>query len=306
VYEVLIQKSHTNIIYFKHNNKKIDINTLRKEFDKEFDDLNYIKNFKNFKLNDIIKMIDNMDTEDIKKLEHSIELNLNIAEYGISKLVNYTNKKIFPDCYKCETKNFDKIFEISRKVFAAIYTRMSGEKIPVMSSGGSGNAGITITLPLVIYAENNNIPENKKIKSLALAHIINSWIRCYIGRIGGLCGGVIAAGAGVSAGITYQMEGSVEQIKKSILNCLNSTAGIICDGAKNSCAFKISNFVYTFFQSAFFAKNGIGVNLNEGIIGEDLIETFRNMELLSNNINNDIDHTIINIINKRNHNFKIH
>jgi L-cysteine desulfidase len=159
---------------------------------------------------------------------------------------------------------------------SACDVRMAGAMIPVMSNSGSGNQGITATLPVVSFAEDMHKSEEELIRALTLSHLMVIYIKRRLGRLSGLCG-VMVAGIGSAAGITYLMGGTKEQISYSIKNMIGNITGVICDGAKPSCAMKVSNAVSAGMISAMMAIDNKVVTSQEGIADEDIDKTIRNL-----------------------------
>lgn len=159
---------------------------------------------------------------------------------------------------------------------AACDARMAGAMIPVMSNSGSGNQGITATLPVSVFAEETGKSEDQLIRALTLSHLMTIYIKQSLGRLSGLCGAVVAA-TGSSCGITYLMGGSREQIGYAIKNMIGNITGMICDGAKPSCALKVSNGVSTATLSAMMAMENKVVTAVEGIADEEVDKTIENL-----------------------------
>lgn len=159
---------------------------------------------------------------------------------------------------------------------AACDARMAGAMIPVMSNSGSGNQGITATLPVSVFAEETGKSEDELIRALTLSHLMTIYIKQSLGRLSGLCGAVVAA-TGSSCGITYLMGGSREQIGYAIKNMIGNITGMICDGAKPSCALKVSNGVSTATLSAMMAMENKVVTAVEGIAAEEVDKTIENL-----------------------------
>ncbi len=159
---------------------------------------------------------------------------------------------------------------------AACDARMAGAMIPVMSNSGSGNQGITATLPVSVFAEETGKSEEDLIRALTLSHLMTIYIKQSLGRLSGLCGAVVAA-TGSSCGITYLMGGSREQIGYSIKNMIGNITGMICDGAKPSCTLKVSNGVSTAMLSAMMAMENKVVTAVEGIAEIEVDKTIANL-----------------------------
>lgn len=159
---------------------------------------------------------------------------------------------------------------------AACDARMGGAPVPVMSNSGSGNQGITATMPVVSYAEDIHATEEQLIRALTLSHLTSIYIKQSLGRLSALCGCVVAS-TGAASGICYLMGGSYDQICATIKNMVANLTGMICDGAKPSCAMKISSGVSTAMMSAMLAMNGKCVTSAEGIVSDDVDQTIHNL-----------------------------
>ncbi len=181
---------------------------------------------------------------------------------------------------------------------AACDVRMAGAMIPVMSNSGSGNQGITATLPVVVFAEEMNKPKEKMIRALALSHLMVIYIKQGLGRLSGLCG-VTVAGIGASCGITYLMGGNRDQIAYSVKNMIGNIAGIICDGAKPSCALKVSNAASSATFSAMLAMDNKVVSSLEGIADNDVDKTIRNLTDIGSVGMTQTDKMVLDIMTKK-------
>lgn len=159
---------------------------------------------------------------------------------------------------------------------AACDARMAGAMIPVMSNSGSGNQGIAATLPVVVYAEETGADEERTIRALTLSHLTVIYIKQSLGRLSALCGCVVAA-TGSSCGIVYLMGGGFAQVTAAVKNMIANLTGMICDGAKPSCAMKLASGVSTAVLSAMMAMDGRCVASVEGIIDEDVDKCIRNL-----------------------------
>ena len=159
---------------------------------------------------------------------------------------------------------------------AACDARMGGALFPVMSNSGSGNQGIAATLPVSVFAQEGGKSEEELIRALTLSHLMTIYIKQSLGRLSGLCGAVVAA-TGSACGITWLMGGSRLQISYAIKNMIGNITGMICDGAKPSCALKVTNGVSTATLSALMAMDNKVVTSVEGITDEDVDKTIRNL-----------------------------
>jgi L-cysteine desulfidase len=178
---------------------------------------------------------------------------------------------------------------------AACDARMAGAMFPVMSNSGSGNQGIAATLPVSVFAEETGKSEDELIRALALSHLMTIYIKQSLGRLSGLCGAIVAA-TGSACGITYLMGGTREQIAYSIKNMIGNITGMICDGAKPSCALKVSNGVSTATLSALMAIDNKVVTSIEGITDEDVDKTILNLTKIGSEGMNETDRMVLEIM----------
>ena len=159
---------------------------------------------------------------------------------------------------------------------AACDARMGGAPIPVMSNSGSGNQGITATMPVVAFAEDVNASEEQTIRALVLSNLTSIYIKQSLGRLSALCGCVVAS-TGASSALVYLMGGDYPQVCAAVKNMVANLTGMICDGAKPACSLKISSGVSTAMMSAMMAMNERCVTSAEGIVCEDVDRTVRNL-----------------------------
>ena len=168
---------------------------------------------------------------------------------------------------------------ILSKTALACDARMGGALIPVMSNSGSGNQGICATNPVAVYAIENENTEEETIRALTLSHLTAIYIKQSLGKLSALCGCVVAS-IGSSCGITYLMGGDYSRICHAVQNMIANLTGMICDGAKPSCALKITSGVSTALLSAVLAMEGRYVTSAEGIIDDDVDRSIRNLTVI--------------------------
>lgn len=159
---------------------------------------------------------------------------------------------------------------------AACDARMGGATVPVMSNSGSGNQGICATMPVVAYADSIDASEEHLIRALILSHLTSIYIKQSLGRLSALCGCVVAS-TGAASGLVYLMGGGYDEVANAVKNMVANLTGMLCDGAKPSCAMKISSGVSTALMSAMLATEGHAATAAEGIIDEDVDRTIRNL-----------------------------
>ena len=178
---------------------------------------------------------------------------------------------------------------------SACDARMAGAMIPVMSNSGSGNQGIAATMPVVVFGEENHNTEEEITRALILSHLTAIYIKQSLGKLSALCGCVVAS-TGSSCGITYLMGGGYEQVAYSVKNMIANLAGMVCDGAKPSCALKVSSGVSTAVLSAMLAIQNRHVTSVEGLIEDDVDRCIHNLTRIGSDGMNETDRMVLDIM----------
>ena len=268
---VIICREHTNIAYIEKNN--IVLVDLRKE-----DTNNVAVQERSLELSFsmVYEFAMEMPLDEIRFILKTAELNRKAAEDSVKGNYGHTVSKTVTGEYGRKFMGNSTFTRMLAMTAAACDARMDGAMIPVMSNSGSGNQGIAATLPVVSFAEDIKCSEEQLIRALMLSHLMVIYIKQSLGRLAALCGCVVAA-TGASCGITYLMGGSKTQISYAIKNMIGNLTGMLCDGAKPSCAMKVSSGVSTAMLSALMAMENKVVTAVEGIIDEDVDQSIRNL-----------------------------
>ena len=232
--------------------------------------------------------------DDIRFILEAGEMNVKAAEialhddYGhsLGRVIRKQGVSLFGDT---------PVAHILSLTSAACDARMGGAKIPVMSNSGSGNQGITATLPVVSYARDIHASEEQLIRALTLSSLTSIYIKQSLGRLSALCGCGVAS-TGASAGLTYLMGGGYDEVCASIKNMVANLTGMICDGAKPSCAMKITSGASTAVMSAMLAMNGKCVTSAEGIVCDDIDRTVHNLTSIGREAMTETDHLVLDIM----------
>ena len=223
-----------------------------------------------------------VDIHDITFLKDGAEMNTAAAEtsfadqygHGLGRLLRANTLTATPEMEKLFGNTlFTKIISYT---CGACDARMSGAMVQVMSNSGSGNQGISCSIPVYLYAKENNCSEEQTLRALALSNLTVIFIKQSLGRLSALCGCVVAA-TGSAAGITYLMGGNYEEITYAIKNMIANISGMICDGAKPGCALKVTSGVATAIFSAYLAMQHSFADSTEGIVEDDIDRTIRNL-----------------------------
>ena len=223
-----------------------------------------------------------VDIHDLTFLKEGAEMNTAAAEtsfadqygHGLGRLLRANTLTATPEMEKLFGNTlFTKIISYT---CGACDARMSGAMVQVMSNSGSGNQGISCSIPVYLYAKENNCSEEQTLRALALSNLTVIYIKQSLGRLSALCGCVVAA-TGSAAGITYLMGGNYEEITYAIKNMIANISGMICDGAKPGCALKVTSGVATAIFSAYLAMQHSYADSTEGIVEDDIDRTIRNL-----------------------------
>lgn len=225
---------------------------------------------------EIVDFASTVAYEDIEFILESRTLNLALAEEGLKGSyglkVGYAislsaNREVFGEDFLSYAMSL---------TAAASDARMAGCTLAAMSNSGSGNQGITVTMPVIAYSLKYGADDEKLARALVLSHLVAIHIKGYLGKLSALCGCVIAS-TGSSCGLVYLRGGDYDQICASIKNMIGNITGMVCDGAKVGCAMKVASGVSSALQSAVLAREGICISEHDGIIEKDIEKTIQNL-----------------------------
>jgi L-cysteine desulfidase len=269
--EVVLKDSHNFI-----DTVKVDGRTVYKGVFQEKDTLSY-EVLREMTFEEIRKIVESFSIEEILFIKDGINMNKEAAYDGLKgdkglKLGAALNK--LQGQNKMQADAFTKARILTA---ASADMRMGGGNCPIMTSAGSGNQGLGVVLPIVAVAEDNNIEEEKLLKAVFFAHVVNKYIKLYTGKLSAMCGCAIAAGVGASVGITWMLGGNDWEISGAANNMLSNLTGMICDGAKETCSFKLSTSAGEAVLAAYLALENIIVKPNTGIIGSNIEKTIEGL-----------------------------
>ena len=224
----------------------------------------------------------NVETSELNFLLEGAEMNTAAAETSFADQYGHGLGRLLRASTLTATPEMEKLFgntlftKIISYTCGACDARMSGAMVQVMSNSGSGNQGISCSIPVYLYAKENGCSEERTLRALALSNLTVIYIKQSLGRLSALCGCVVAA-TGSAAGITYLMGGNYEEITYAIKNMIANISGMICDGAKPGCALKVTSGVATAIFSAYLAMQHSYADSTEGIVEDDIDRTIRNL-----------------------------
>ena len=212
---------------------------------------------------------------------NGVKMNLKVAEAGLHKEGFLRIGNIYNELINEGWLGDDVINKAKALTSAAVDARMSGCSLPVMTSAGSGNQGITISLPLHVLANHIKADQKRLTEALAISHGITSILKYHSGTLSAMCGCVVCSGTGLTAGATYLLGGSLETATAAVNNMVGSITGIICDGAKVGCSIKLICAVDSAFQAAMMAMRGLKLPTTNGVLGENLESSLANIGLIA-------------------------
>ncbi len=231
--KVRIVNYHTNIVLIEKNGKVLLEKPVEGEDESGLTDRSILN------IADILDFAESVDVEDIKAvLDRQIQYNTAISEEGLRGDYGSNIGKVLLDTYGDSSV----MIRAKAKAAAGSDARMNGCELPVIINSGSGNQGMTTSLPVIEYAKELGVTQEKLYRALAVANLVTIHQKTSIGRLSAFCGAV-SAGAGAGAGIAYLQGADADGISHTVANAIATTGGIVCDGAKASCAGKIASAV---------------------------------------------------------------
>ena len=293
---VRVSKHHTDIVYIAHNgevmlNEQDDCECAQKLAANQAAAAEQRADRSRLSIEGIVEYAKTADLSSVSDLlNRQIEYNYNIAQAGVKENWGANVGSVLLDTYGEDVRTKARAYAA-----AGSDARMSGCELPVVINSGSGNQGIAATLPVVVFAEENHKTEEELIRALVLSHLTAIYIKQNLGRLSALCGCVVAA-TGSSCGITYLMGGEYKQVAYAVQNMIANLTGMICDGAKPSCALKLTSGVSTAVFSAILAMEGKCVTSVEGIIEDNVDFSIRNLTKIGSEGMNETDKLVLDIM----------
>ena len=284
----VISGGHTNFVYIEKDGKVV-LDRRVPEGAEDDDDDSWLN------LRKVYDFAMNVPLEDVEFIAETRKLNENASNMALKGNYGHELGKTLERPLGRGIMG-DSIFShIISATANACDARMAGAMIPVMSNSGSGNQGICATLPVVVFAEENHNTEEELMRALVLSHLTAIYMKQSLGRLSALCGCVVAS-TGSSCGITYLMGGTFEQISASVKNMIANLTGMICDGAKPSCALKLASGVSTAVFSAILAMQQKCVTSVEGIIDDDVDKSIHNLTKIGKFAMGETDKCVLDIM----------
>ena len=282
---VEIAGNHTNVILKERNREVI----YKKEYKDSVESKKTDRSVLSIK--SISEYADSVDIESIREtLERQIEYNTAIANEGLHGTWGANIGSILLKSYGESVQNKAKAYAA-----AGSDARMNGSEKPVVINSGSGNQGLTASLPVIVYAKDLNVSHNTLLRALAVSNLVTIHLKSGIGSLSAYCGAT-SAGAGAGAGVCYLFGGRENEISHTVVNALAIESGMICDGAKASCAAKIASAVEAGLLGMEMQKYGSEFYGGDGIVKKGVENTIENVSRIAREGMRETDKTIIEIM----------
>lgn len=287
--EARIKSAHTHFVYLRNGDDVVlNVEACAEQTEKGAEDIKLT-------LGKVYEFASTVELDDIRFILEAKKLNEAAAEAGMTENYGHELGKTLCSPLGHGIMGESIFSRILAATSSACDARMAGAMIPVMSNSGSGNQGICTTMPVVVFAKENHNTEEELIRALVMSNLTAIYIKQNLGALSALCGCVVAS-TGSSCGITYLMGGSYEQISFAVKNMIANLTGMICDGAKPSCALKLTTGVSTAVLSAMLAMQHRYVTSVEGIIDDDVDQSIRNLTAIGSKGMNDTDRFVLDIM----------
>lgn len=292
----ITEDAHDNMVFYEKDgkvlvDKRSTASVTSVEEEGAFDVTKY--GFKDF-----YDWANEIELEKLSFIREAIDMNMEIAKIGMEKKYCFGVGPTTQNLISKGMMSNDVVNAVRSIPAAAADFRMWGGNGSVMTFCGSGNQGISTTLPMAVFADKMGIPEEKLLRAEFMAMLMIMYMKKHVGRLSPVCGAMVA-GTGSAAGMTYMMGGSFEQIEGAIQNMMGSVAGIFCDGAKGGCAVKVAACAGEAVYAAMYAMDGSAIGVSDGINSTKAEDTAKNLAKLSHEALADVDMKVIEIMQNK-------
>ncbi len=284
---------HTNIERIEKDGRVI----VRAEAGGETATLAYRGQLAQTDLRTLLAAAGGLDDDDRTYLQQGVEMNLAMAGRGFE--VGRTAaqlRRMHEDGFLAD----DLFYRTKLQVASAVDARMAGINQPVMTSGGSGNQGIVAILTPYNVGQEGQVEHSQIIRSIAVAHLVNAYVKCFVGELSVICGCAMAAGVAAAVAIVYQRAGvDLPKIDLAVANVIGDLGGLICDGAKPGCAMKTVTAVDAALRSGLMALKGYGLSADDGVVGHSAGDSIRNLSRITLEGMFQVDPTVLKILQEK-------
>ena len=296
---VIIRTKHDNFVYLEANGEVLLSEEGLEEVATTFEVIQE-NVLDTITIKELVQSVEDMEFKDIEFLLEGISMNEQIANYGLENKIGVGVGYGMKQSIEKGLLGDDLMNNAMMITAAAADARMNGVKLPVMSSNGSGNNGITAILPIVAYNKKFPQSDERLARALAISHLVTAYVKNFTGRLSAVCGCGVAASTGATAGISWLMDSNIKQIEGAMENIVASLSGMICDGAKSGCSLKLASSASAAIQNAIIATQDCIVPPLTGIVGNSVEESIRNLGKVADKGMTTTDKVIINVMDDMN------
>mgnify|MGYP001536974988 CR=1 FL=1 len=290
----IIKGAHTNVILVERDHQRVGCELPGQTMET---DITPEQISRTLNIRTIYEFVETMDRrqDDLHMIQEAIEVNGHIAQLGAAGDYGLNIGHGIRNNQEAGLMGHDVVMDAVAMTASGVDARMAGANAPVITNSGSGNQGITATVPILSAAKSLGIDEERTFRAVTLSNLMAIHIHADFGPLSGLCGATIAAAA-AACGLVYLQGGTLEQIGFAVNNMFGNVSGMLCDGAKADCALKISTCVFAAFQCAAMALRSESVKATDGIVETDPEETIRNFVRLGNEGSSKCDDLILEML----------
>ncbi len=274
----VIRGAHTNVVLIKANESVL----FEKEMQSASGDDSIIEELKNMTIAEIRALVDSASEEELGFMMDGVAMNEALSDYSLTHEIGIGAAKIFRENIGTKLIGDDLMSRIMMRVMSAAENRLDGCPYPTMSSAGAGTKGLVVILPISETAKTLGASMEQTVKALAFGHLLNRYINAYVGKLAAVCSCCMASSTAACAAMTWLLGGNDEQIGFAIRNMTGTITGMICDGGKVGCSFKVSASSAAALTNAIMAVNQVALRTSDGICAETPEQCIKNIGQIAN------------------------
>ena len=274
----IIRGAHTNIILTKKNDEIV----FEKEMTAASGDDSVVEELKSMKISEIRQLVDSATEDELAFMLDGVAMNEELSDYSLDHEIGIGAAKVFRQNMGTELIGNDLMSRIMMRVMSAAENRLDGCPYPTMSSAGAGTKGLVVILPISETAKTIGASKEKTVKALAFGHLLNRYINAYVGKLAAVCSCCMASSTAACAAMAWLFGATDEQIGFAIRNMTGTITGMICDGGKVGCAFKVSASSSAALTNAMMAVNQVALRTSDGICAETPEQCIKNIGQIAN------------------------
>ncbi len=291
----IISGKHDHLTYLAKGNQVLEDHPIGQQEEQDSDDEELALNFSL-----VYDFATTAPLEEIEFILADAEVNARASQLSMKSNYGHAVGRMVQSDLGRKYLGDSALTQIISATSAACDARMDGAPVTVMSNSGSGNQGITATMPVLTFAKEQKKGHEETVRALMLSNLMVIYIKQKLGRLSALCGCVVAS-TGAACGLTYLLGGNKQQVSYAVKNMVGNITGLLCDGAKPSCSLKVSSGVSTAMFSALLAMEQKVVTGSEGIVDDDVDQTIDNLTSIGRVGMNETDRLVLNIMTSKKH-----